>query len=109
MFLEDSEVQRAIAFYRILSTFPDSDHFKCIACEGTGLLGFMEVDQGGKSWGGEYCPACKGVGFLPDWYKDIYFVCPNCEGKGHHISWGGNCSLCGGVGIVDWIIKIRGC
>ncbi len=109
MFLENSEVQRARAFYKILSTFPNNDHFKCIACEGTGLLGVSKVAyQGGKSWNGEYCPACRGVGFLPSWYKDIYFVCPNCEGKGRPTSLGGDCPLCKGFGIVDWIIKMRG-
>lgn len=109
MFLESGEVQRAIAFYRVLSTFPDSGHFQCLACRGTGLLGVSESTYlSGKSWGGEYCPACRGVGFLPDWYKDIYFVCPSCGGKGRHIDWVGECPLCKGAGIVDWIIKMRG-
>jgi len=53
---------------------------------------------------GEWCPVCKGTGYV-DWEKsELLAICDRCNGSGGNM---GVCLRCNGKGVVDWITAMR--
>ena len=44
-------------------------YIKCKNCNGTGLK-YIEMEDGERAWGGEFCEVCVGTGYL-DWLEPI--------------------------------------
>ncbi len=80
----------------------------CKSCNGTGIK--TEEFSSIKSWGGEFCEKCKGIGY-EDWksnkdFNRLFKVCDNCNGFSTKTDIN-KCSKCHGEGIVDWMTAIK--
>lgn len=103
MYLNQSEIEHV----RLKRKFIDDNFDKinkifCMECKGTGLQNVYYHSDGSKSWTGEFCENCKGLGYIFLNISDELFVkCKRCEGTGFYDKL--VCKKCKGVGLIDWL------
>jgi len=106
--LTRSEKQKADKLHHFLknySTIMEIQSVKCKACNGSGLSGTTKLNNGqGFSWNGEYCPVCRGTGYIDFRDNNEFAICSSCNGTGGS---GAGCPKCNGRGVVDWVEAMR--